>query len=604
MTDVASLRQPSDHAAPQRPPVNGDLGVVAAKLARPEVPAGYVDRPRLQDVLDHATQSPVTLVTGGAGWGKTLLVASWAARAGPSRTIAWLTLDADDDEPRVFWAYVMAALRASGAVGPDNPLAALAPVGGLSTEVQRQIQVGLSQLTREVVLVIDDVSEVRSDEVQEQIGRLFRHGSPLRIVLVTRTAPSLPLHRLRVSGNLAEVGPDELAFTTAEAAELLARQGHAVDPAEVAHLLDRTDGWAAGLRLAAMFLRRPGARLADFGGSDRAVTDYLLGEVVADQSPQTWQFLLRTSLVPRVSGDLADTLTGQGHGQLTLDQLERDNAFVTALGPERRWYRYHPLLAEMLRRQLQLERPDSVNDLHERAAQWFAAHDQPIDAVRHAVAARNWLLAGTLLTNVAAHRLLTTDRHALASVLAQIPSAELGRSPELQVCAVAVRFVEGRFDEIAPHLVQARSMLGRPGGFRRSVDDDRARPVRGPGRAHARFCGGPGARGEHDLGDAGPRGLGGPAGAGVPRGRLEQQGGRPPVAGRVVRGRELPRGRSGRPLEALGVELPQVNVLGHLGLVAAVAGRLDRAADLGRAGPRPGRGPRLGPTSRRRRRRI
>ena len=337
MTDGVLLRRASPpDPAPLRALTNSDVGVVAAKLARPEVAAGSVQRPRLQALLDRATTHPVTVVTGGPGWGKTSLVAAWAADASRSRTIAWLTLDADDDEPRVFWTYVLAALRASGTVRPDNPLALLAPVGGMSPDLLRQVQVGLSQLSQEVVLVLDDVSEVRSTDVLDQITRLFRHESPLRLVLVSRTEPQLPLHRLRVAGNLAEVRADELAFTPDEAAELLVHQGQGADPAELAHLLDRTDGWAAGLRLAAMFVRRTGAPLSDFGGSDRAVADYLLSEVMADQSPQTWQFLLRTSLVPRMCGDLADTLTGQAHGQLTLETLERDNAFVTALGPDRR----------------------------------------------------------------------------------------------------------------------------------------------------------------------------------------------------------------------------------------------------------------------------
>jgi LuxR family maltose regulon positive regulatory protein len=574
MTDGVSLRRASPQAAPPlRALTNSDVGVVAAKLSRPEVPAGSVQRPRLIAALDGATMHPVTLVTGGPGWGKTSLVAAWAAQASRSRTIAWLTLDADDDEPRVFWTYVLAALRASGAVLPGNPLASLAPVGGMSPDLLRQVQVGLSQLSREVVLVLDDVSEVRSPDVLDQITRLFRHDSPLRLVLVSRVEPQLPLHRLRVAGSLAEVRADELAFTPDEAAELLVHQGHGVDPAELAHLLDRTDGWAAGLRLAAMFLRREGARLADFGGSDRAVADYLLSEVVADQSPQTWQFLLRTSLVPRISGDLADSLTGQAHGQLTLERLERDNAFVTALGPERDWYRYHPLLSEMLRRQIRLERPESIPGLHERASRWFAANDQPIDAVRHAVAARNWALAGTMTTNVALHRLLTTDRHSLASALAQIPAAELGRSPELQLCAAAVSMVEGRLSEIAAHLARARSMLGDAGD---GADPSTLVALNLFEALVARVSGS--ASGVVDA-------------AGQALATLDEHGSAVPLAsefraialnnrgvGLLWQGRATEAAASLEAgleaFESSGVELSKVNALGHLGLAAVVTGNL------------------------------
>ena len=224
MTDGGSLLQRSPQVVLPRQPVGWDAGLVAAKLSRPEVPPDFVDRPRLHDALDRATESPVTVVTGGPGWGKTLLVASWAARAGRNRPVAWLTVDVDD-EPLVFWTYVLAALRATGAVRPENPLATLDPVGGLSPDAHHQIQLGLSQLSREVVLVIDDMSEVSSDEVHDQIARLFRHESPLRVVLVTRVEPRTSLHRLRVRGDLAEIGADQLAFTAEEARELLIRQG-------------------------------------------------------------------------------------------------------------------------------------------------------------------------------------------------------------------------------------------------------------------------------------------------------------------------------------------------------------------------------------------
>ena len=465
MTDALALRQVPGRVPAPRPPVISDAALVGAKLSRPEVPPGYVDRPRLRAALDTGTRGPVTLVTGGPGWGKTLLVAAWAAAAEASRSICLLTLDNDDDEPRVFWSYLLAALRRSSAVRPDSALASLDPGGGLSSDTQRQIQLGLSQLRHEVVLVLDDASEIRSAEVHEQIARLFRHESPLRVVLVSRAEPPLPLHRLRVSGDLCEIRADELGFTKAEATELLALQGVEIDGAEEAQLLDRTDGWAAGLRLAAMFLQRPDARATQFSGADRSVADYLLSEVAANQSPQTWQFLLRTSLVPRICGDLADTLTGQRHGQRTLDVLERENAFVTALGPDRRWYRYHPLLGEMLRRQLELERPDALRLLHERAAHWFAVNGQPVDAVRHAVQARRWSLAGTMLTRVALPRIQTTDRRALAAALALIPAAELGATAELQLCAATVCMAEGRYAQIGPYLDLARSMLeedGRP----------------------------------------------------------------------------------------------------------------------------------------------
>jgi LuxR family maltose regulon positive regulatory protein len=576
MTDGATLHQ----VIPLRPPISGDAGVVAAKLARPEVPAGFVHRPRLHEALDLGTKSPVTLVTGGAGWGKTLLVASWAAEASRTRSVAWLTLDADDDEPHVFWNYVLAALRASGVVRPDNPLASLAPVAGPSPDIHRKIQTGLSKLSQGIVLVIDDVGEVQSAHVHDQIARLFRHKTPLRVVLVARVAPRLPLHGLRLSGQLAEIQVSDLAFTADEAAEMLARQGLDVDEADLGHLLAKTDGWAAGLRLAGMFLCRPDARLADFSGSDRAVTDYLLSEVVAGQSSKTWQFLLRTSLVDRVCGELADKLTGQGQGQLTLDLLERDNAFITALGPDRCWYRYHPMLAEMLRRQIRLERPESIPMLHELAAEWFAANDRPVDAVRHAVAARNWPLAGTVLTKFALHRLQTPDRHALATTLAQIPTGELGGTADLQLSAGALRMAQGRYVEIEPHLIMARSMVDK--------DVEAADPST---RIVLCLLEGVAARVRGSARDV-------ETAARSALETLDQFGSAIPLADEYraialnLRGVGLLwLGDDEAAMQALiaglqasvaaGVELTEVNDLGHLALAAAVTGRLRKAAVWG-----------------------
>jgi LuxR family maltose regulon positive regulatory protein len=575
MTDAPALRQLSGLVPAPRPPVISDARLVGAKLARPEVPPGYVDRPRLQAALDAGTRGPVTVVTGGPGWGKTLLVAAWAAAAATSRTICWLTLDADDDEPQVLWSYLLAALRRSGAVRADNPLASLDPGGGLSSDTQRQIQLGLSQLPHEVVLVLDDVSEIQNPDVHEQIARLFRHGSPLRIVLICRGEPPLPLHRLRVSGDLCEIRADELGFTTTEATELLVGQG--VDGNEVAELLDRTDGWAAGLRLAAMFMQRPGARAAQFSGAERSVADYLLSEVAAGQTPQTWHFMLRTSLVPRICGDLADTLTGQRHGQRTLDVLERDNGFVTALGPDRTWYRYHPLLREMLRRQVELERPDTIRLLHERAARWFADNGQPVDAVRHAVHAQSWPLAGSMMTRFAMPRMQTTDRRALAAALGQIPSAELGGTAELQLCAASVSMVAGHYAQIGPHLAKARSMLEADPGSDPSTwvtlaifESALARARGAVGRTLAaaddalstldRNAGAVPRAPEYRAIALNLRGVG-----------LLWRGDTSAATAALQAGMEA--------CAAAGVELTLVNDLGHLGLAAVVAGHLRQAED-------------------------
>ena len=375
MTDGGSLLQRSPHVLIPRPPVGWDAGLVAAKLSRPEVPPDYVDRLRLHDALDLATQSPVTVVTGGPGWGKTLLVASWAARAGRTRPVAWLTVDVDDEPP------VLLDLRAGRSARdrrrpPGEPAGNAGPGGRVEprrpppdpARALTAVPGGRPRHRRHVGGEQRRGSRPDRPPVPARVTATHRACDPPRATGVAAPAagPRGPgrdrcrpagLHRRRGEGAPAPTGPPDRSRRSDAPARSHRRVGRRPAP--------RT-----------MFLRRPGAGPWTSEASDRAVADYLLGEVVAGQSPQTWQFLLRTSLVPHICGELADTLTGQTQGQLTLDLLERDSGFVTALGPERRWYRYHPLLGEMLQRQLELERPDSIRELHERAAGWFATNEQ------------------------------------------------------------------------------------------------------------------------------------------------------------------------------------------------------------------------------------
>jgi LuxR family maltose regulon positive regulatory protein len=556
-----------------------DARLAATKVAPPEDPPGYVERPRLLATLDEGVTRRVTLVTGGPGWGKTTLLASWARRPNAVRPVVWLTLDEDDDQPQLFWSSVLVALRSSGVVPADNPLAVVEPVGTLSPALHRQIQVGLAQLTADVVLVLDDVHVLRSDEVHEQLGRLFRYESPLRLVLGTRIEPRRLLQRVRLTGELTEVRSDDLAFTAAEATELLQRQGLLpAQVAEAAHLFEQTDGWAAGLRLAAMSLGRSDADAADLNGVGRSVADYLADEVAANESPQTWQFLLRTSLVARVSADLANVLTGRRDGYATLGELERNNAFVTALGPDRTWYRYHPLLSDMLRRRIEVERPEIIGELHERAAHWFALDGQPINAVRHAAAARNWPLVGSMVTNFAVHRVLAPDRDVLASILKQIPTSAQAATPELQLCAAALCLVENRIADMEPHLVVANELMSRE---KHAADPST--------RITLALLAGALARGRGSAAtvvEATSRALDilDSVGSAVPLARefrgvaLNNKGSGLVWLGELADAEKcLTAGLTAS--DQLGATLAHMNTLGHLSLAAAVVGRLDEATE-------------------------
>jgi len=442
----------------------GALGVdlLGTKIAPPTLPRGFLRRRRLEERLDTGVSGPVTLVSAGPGWGKTLAVASWAHthRMTARTKLSWLALDRDDNDPSLFWGAVIASLQASGAVMADDPLTTLGRA--VSAEGLHRLRSGFARLPAPSVLVLDDFQVIDHPDILESIAVLLRHQSPLRLVLISRTDPVLPVHRLRVSGALQEIRAVDLAFDEEETGDFLRLSGQVLPDADVSHLAEHTEGWPAGLRLAAMFLSRnpgPGAA-ADFAGDDQALTDYLLGEVIASQPPRMRSFLLATSVPDQICAELADVLLDEdGGGQRDLEQLEQSNTFITALGAHRRWYRYHPLLREALQHLLLLEDPVLLRSLHRRAATWFAAHGAPVPGLRHAAAAEDWTLLGELFVTSVGPLVASADRQPINEVLALIPAAELTGTAALQACAAARLEYLGRIAEIAPVLARARRML-------------------------------------------------------------------------------------------------------------------------------------------------
>jgi LuxR family maltose regulon positive regulatory protein len=412
---------------------------LAAKVTVPDLPAGLVVRPRLFELLGAGVKRPLTLLAAPAGFGKTVLLTSWIAMARPAARVAWLSLDADDNDPGRFWSYVLAALWRSGAVPDDGILADLAPSPPGAAQVQLDPLVnGLAELDAPVIVVLDDFHEVRDPAILDGVRFLLRHAPPqLRLVVASRADPQLPLPRLRTSGQLAELRAATLAFTTAEAAELLAGHGLALSDEELALLHGHTEGWAAGLRLAGLSLDQhpdPGRFIADFA-SDRGVADYLVGEVLDRQSPEIRAVLLRTSILRRMTGSLVDTLTGRNDGEEVLAELERTNSFVVSVQP-RGWYRYHQLFAELLRVELRHQAPEELPELHRRAALWHAAGGLAVEAARHAIAARDWQLATAVLLE---HwdSLVHDDPTVLRELLALLPPELAQADPEQALASAA-----------------------------------------------------------------------------------------------------------------------------------------------------------------------
>jgi LuxR family maltose regulon positive regulatory protein len=370
-------------------------------------------------MLDRGLDHALILVSAGPGFGKTLTVASWVRRRQGDHAFGWLALDQTDDSPHSFWSGMLAAIRASGGVPETSALNDVIPASVFGAREVDIVLAGLADLRRRLVLVLDDFHLITNPEVLASVGLLLeRLPERLTLVLITRADPVLPLHRVRVAGELVEIRSRDLSFTPAEAAELFALEGFQLRDDQLDTLYARTEGWAAGLRLTAMSLDRDDldASVKRVTGSDRAIAEYLVGEVLQRVAPEERDFLLHTSVVDRICGDLADAMTGGSRGQQILEHLQATNAFVTAMDSENRWFRFHPLLRDLLRHRLVLEQRESVPVLHRRVAAWLAAHDDPIESIRSSIKAADWAQAGrTMLACIPL--ILSVQAPALAKAL-------------------------------------------------------------------------------------------------------------------------------------------------------------------------------------------
>src|SRR5580693_9409973 len=424
-------------AAPAGVADSGPDALLATKLHVPRPRPGFVPRPRLVEALGEGLARRLILVCAPAGSGKTTLLADWA-RSG-NRPVAWLSLDAADNDPVRLWRHVVAALdRAVPGIGETvGPL--LGPpapesFGGLVTALINELDVQLRD--GEVLLVLDDYHLIDVEPVHGSLGFLLEHLPPgLHMVLASRADPPLPLARLRAGGQLAELRAGDLRFTAAEAATLFRESAGADLPAAaVAVLAARTEGWGAGLHLAAMSLRRqadPAEFVAAFSGSHRYVFDYLAEEVLDRQPAELRTFLLETSLLERLSGELCDAVTGRDGSQAMLERVEEAGLFLVPLDEVRGWWRYHHLFADLLRTRLQQQRPGRVPALHRAAAAWCEDHGLADDAVRHALAAGDAAWAARLVERHVEALLGRSEGATLRRWLSALPAESVRDRPRL-----------------------------------------------------------------------------------------------------------------------------------------------------------------------------
>ena len=560
--------------------------ILASKVTAPGVPGWAIQRPRITRLIARGVRRcPLTVITGPPGAGKTMALGLWAA-AEPG-AVAWVSLDGYDNRPGVFWSYVIAAMRRAGLSLPRTLSAT--PRGRAPGHVfLLQLASALAAQDPPVVLILDDLHMITEPKVLDGLEFVLRNaGLALRLVVSSRMDPLLRLHRYRLAGELAEIRADALAFDTAEVGALMAQRGSRLSAESIACLTRRTEGWAAGVRLAAISVVTqpdPDRFITDLIAEDSALTGYLVDEVLAAQPPEVRDLLLKTSILEQVSADAARDLTGSEQAAGILENLARANAFVQPIG--RDWYRYHTLFAEVLRLKLRREHPDQAPSLRRRAARWYERNGRLTEAVRHAAEIGDWTLASGMVIDALAITEIIEPRcgQPLAEEFADMPSRDAWTEPQPYLVAAAVAYANGRPAAGAAALDTAEAILERLPGDQQAASRLAAAMIR---LAAARRSG--------NLAEATTASARAEALAGrLPGSQIARH---PRIGARVLSGRgavELWAGHFGeaaRLLEAGAAAAAawdddgeRADCLGHLAVVEAMHGRLGRAADLaGRA---------------------
>jgi LuxR family maltose regulon positive regulatory protein len=449
---IAGMTHPIPHdiETPAAVAHGAELAVLESKLHPPALHPEHLSRPRLLRLLDESTARRLALVDAPVGFGKTTLLAEWCVSVSPSRRCAWITFDEQDNDPTVFWTYVLHALRrAAPDCISDGLMIVHTPGASVTRTMVSHLLNDLWRLDHPVSIILDDYHKVTDGECHESMRFFLQRLPPmLHVVISTRSDPPIALGTMRARGGLTDVREAVLRFTAEETAALLNDSLRLeLEPDDLSRLGERTEGWAAGLYLAALSLRdRPDAAdfIAEFGGEDRHIVDFLGGEVL-DRLPEDMQrFLLRTSILERFSAPLCDAVAGVTGSAERLRTLEQTNHFLIPLDQRREWYRFHHLFAELLRVELRVSEPDLVPELHRRAAAWYQATGDAVATMTHALAARDYTLAGDLfLQNTRAlqqmGRLAT-----VVSWMDQIPDEVIAARPPLaiavaNVCSLALR---------------------------------------------------------------------------------------------------------------------------------------------------------------------
>jgi LuxR family maltose regulon positive regulatory protein len=442
--------------------------ILATKLYIPRLRPNVVNRPRLLERLNEGLHRNLTLISAPAGSGKTTLLSEWVAgceRLEPKVRAAWLSLDEGDNDPTRFLTYLVAALQTiTPNIGTELLSILQSPQPPPTESILTALLNEITTFPNNFVLVLDDYHVLDAKAVDQALTYLVEHLPPqMHLVIATREDPQLPLARLRARGHLTELRVADLRFTASEAAAFLTQvMGLSLSSEDIARLSDRTEGWIAGLQLAALSMQGhqdvPGFIRA-FAGDHRYIVDYLVEEVLQRQPEPVRSFLLQTSILDWLSGSLCDAVTGQGEGIARLEALERGNFFVVALDDQRHWYRYHHLFADVLSAHLRAEQPDQVSTLHRRASAWYEQHGSAADAIRHALCACDFERAADLIELAIPTMRQSRQEAAVLGWLKALPDELVHRKPVLSVAYAWALLVSGQLEGVEARLLDAEWWL-------------------------------------------------------------------------------------------------------------------------------------------------
>ncbi|MBE9062926.1 helix-turn-helix transcriptional regulator [cf. Phormidesmis sp. LEGE 11477] len=444
-------------------PTTSEFPLLETKLYLPKWSADLVSRPKLIDRI--YPKRKLTLVSAPAGFGKTTLLAEWVA-AVPTRPVAWVSLDQSDNDPSVFWTYLITALHKIQPSLCERSLVLLrSPQPPPIESVLMTLLNELTSVEEDIVLILDDYHVIATQAIHDGIEFLLSHLPPqMHLIIASRADPPLSLARFRSHGELTELRVSDLRFTPDEAAAFLTQvMGLNISAADVSSLEQRTEGWIAGLQLAALSLQgREDAAdfVAAFSGDDRYIVDYLLEEVLQRQSDRVRHFLLKTAILERLSGSLCDAVTDQTDGQEMLEALERSNLFIIPLDNKRQWYRYHHLFADVLQAHALMAWPEQIPSLHGRASDWCEQKALFSDAIRHALAAQDFERAAGLIEQVWPTMRRRQRQTTVLGWTTSLPDVLIRNRPVLSVAYALVLLNDGQLDAVESRLQDAERCLG------------------------------------------------------------------------------------------------------------------------------------------------